>query len=263
MRLKLLPVISLLIVSSVMILVNASPARAQAAPPLKAVLSDGNPPFSYEEGQLPRGLFYDLLKPLFEQHKDFDAQIKPYPWSRAQLMVESGKADIFCTYPSKKRQKYALFTPTPLFTQDYGVLVFSKDNPRSSELANARSFDDLAQFKFISQKGVGWEMDNIPATIERVWANQLETLLHFAFERAAGDFFVMTVEQAKYLADKLGYADKLMYKQVDFIPNSMVAFHIGVRRDFPQAARLVSELEELQLSERFSEVKLEILNRYR
>lgn len=228
------------------------------------VFSDGGPPFSYSTNiNTPLGITPDLVSLLSSSLNSTSFTMKALPWPRAQKLIELGSADCFATYPSKTRKRYATFTKSPLYYQEYGYIIFSRNNPRVETLRNIGSIKDLDKFIFVSQQGVAWEDDNIPLSVKREYVNSLEQLLHVTLNRESGDFFIMNLEQALFYAKKFKYIDRLDYIKVDFIPNSTVAIHVGVRKNHPNSEKMITEFDRVINTEIFKAERANIINRYK
>jgi len=225
-------------------------------------MSNGGPPLSYQHAGHSVGIIPDLLKALFKNISGFEAKLTPYPWRRAQNMVKFGAVDAFCTYPSIARQKYAAFASLPLYTLDMGYLVFRKDHPKAEALKRVKNYKDLARFNFLSERGIGWEIDNIPAFINRTFAPDMKSLLRLLFLRNIGDFYVANIQQVQYLAKKSGYLDRMDFAKVDFITNSKVDYHIGISRKRSDAEELAQMLFTQITSTAFGAAKEKILSQY-
>ncbi len=241
---------------------KAGPAMADQ--PLVFVMSDRNIPVSYsEEDGKAKGLMADLMSELVKHTRGIKVTIASMPWVRAQKDVQSRKAQLFCTYPSEERKSYALFSKKPLFSLDYGYLLYHKNSPRAQSIRQATRLADLDKFVFVSQKGVSWEDENIPKSVRRAYVYKLEALLHMVFGRQSGDFFVMPIEQASYYFTTLGYKAVAGIHPVDFIPNSKVELHLGVNKDIPGARKILDELERAMESKEFMLAKELIVKNYR
>jgi polar amino acid transport system substrate-binding protein len=55
----------------------------------------------------------------------------------------------------------------------------------------------------------------------------------------------MPAEDARFIARKLGYSEKLKVRNVDFIPNSLIPFHIGVSRELPSAMKVINQVDQV------------------
>lgn len=243
---------------------SSSPSRAIVEKPkiIRIALSDSSPPTSYLENSAPKGMFPDILKLLFSYLPEYQPVFTAYPWTRAQHEVQTGRMDIFLTFPSEVRKTYADFTSQSLYTWDYGNLVYSINNPRKNIIESAKNFDDLKTLTFVSQEGIDWENENVPKFINREYVNKIITMLHLVFKRNKGDFFIMSPEQATYYGKQLGYMSKMGMKKVDFIPNSQVKFHLGVSKAYQAKTKILSSIEAVMKKTDFIQKRKEIEKKY-
>lgn len=158
---------------------------------IKVAFSNKSIPMSYGEEGGAQGVFVHLFEFLDKKLAKYKFEIKTYNWARAQELVHSGQRDVYCTYPSRERKQFSLFSDRPLYVQDYGYIVFNKKSLHAKTLSNISSMEQLESFKFISQTGVKWEEENVSKKIKRVYVNGIEQLLHFLFLRNEGDFIIM------------------------------------------------------------------------
>ncbi len=226
-------------------------AVTHAVEVLKFGVVDDEPPISSAFKGSAVGIVPEVIRLVFAQVPGYQVELHPYPWARAQTLVEQGELDGLLTYPSEKRKKYAVFSHEKAYSLDFSYLIYHKASPHRLGIEAAESFKDLAAFKIITQMGVEWEQDNIPKELKRVEANNLETMIHLLLLRKAGDFFVMMPEQATYLATKFGYQDELAYRRVDFIPDSNIPFHIGVRKSHHQVNNIIFQVDSVLRSDNF------------
>jgi hypothetical protein len=241
------------------------PSLSQAAKPIVVhiALSEAAPAAGYIEDGHPTGVSKELLKALFALVPAYKPEFHPYPWIRAQSMVENGQMDLFATFPSKSRKQYAQFSARELYHVDYGNLVYDRKGSNAAIIESATSFKDLSKLVFVSQETVAWEEENVPKYIRRYTVNMPASLMHMTFQRKMGDFFIMPAEQAVYYARQLGYEHQLGMKKVTFIPDSEVSFHIGIRKTYPDAAPLMAALEAALKHPDFLTKKRAILLKYR
>lgn len=240
-----------------------APARAQTQLLLKVAMSEALPPISHATNGEPDGLLKDLLEELFRHVPGYRLEFHAFPWTRAQRLLEVGQMDLMVTFPSNSRKSYAVFSEATLYTMDYGNLVYDSRNNKALQLDAARSFEDLRGMVFISQEGVAWEDENVPAFINRYKVNAPRAMWHMMFQRRAGDFFIMTEEHALYSASRYGYREQLRMKKVDFIPNSQVEFHIGLRKSHPRRAALMRAIDAAMAHPDFMARRKVIERKYR
>ena len=247
----------------VLIVFLALPGVSIASSNLTFAYSDKSPPYSSSLDDRAVGLFPDLVQLTFSFIPGYTTEHVVVPWARAQYNVRLGLADGLLTYPSKERKEYAVFSEKPLFTQDFGHLVYSADNPNSDLIESATSFADLSSLTVIVERGSRWEEDNIPGYLEREPGRDMKAMMHLLMLREAGDFMVQPAEDARYIAQQLGYSEKLRVRQVDFIPNSRIPFHIGVSRQHPSAMDVINEVDAVTQNPEFQSELNTLIRRYR
>lgn len=236
---------------------------AAEAVAVRIALSDAMPPISFMEHGQANGMFKEMLEALFEQAPGYRTEFNAYPWVRAQWLLQNHQMDLFLTFPSQDRRKYAEFTRQAVFTLDYGNLIYRTGNSNADKILAANSFEDLRNLVFISQDMVAWEKENVPPFIARYSVHNPAAIMHMAYQRKTGDFFIMPVEQAIYYSNMLGYRNQLAIRKVSFIPNSQVPFHIGVRKSFSGGGQLLATLEAAMKTPSFQAKRRAIEQKYR
>ncbi|MDR9425158.1 MAG: transporter substrate-binding domain-containing protein [Marinobacter sp.] len=229
----------------------ALPSVSMGQSKLTFAFAENSPPHSFIHDEKADGLLPDLVQLVFRFIPDYTAESVVVPWSRAQYNVRLGYTDGLLTYPSKERQKYAIFSARPLFTQDYGYLVYSAHNPNKDLIETASSFADLSSLKVIVEQGSKWEEDNIPDYLERVPGRDADIRMHLLMLRQAGDFMVQPAEDAQFIARKFGYSENLKVRKVDFIPNSRIPFHLGVSRERLPAQDVINQVDQVMQESEF------------
>lgn len=241
----------------------ALPGVSMGSSNLTFAFSERSPPYSSAVGERAVGLFPDLVQLTFSFIPGYTTKNVVMPWSRAQYNVRLGLTDGLLTYPSEEREEYAVFSARPLFTQNFGYLVYSADNPEIDLIESASSFTDLSSLTVIVEKGSQWEEDNIPDYLERVPGQDMNAMMHLLMLREAGDFLVQPAEDARFTARQLGYSKKLKVREVDFIPNSRIPFHIGVSRKLPSAMDVISQVDAVMQNPEFQSELNTLIESYR
>lgn len=221
----------------------ASLSQAAPARTIRVAMSEASPPASIVENGQSTGMYRELLETLFSRLPDYRLEFHAFPWARAQWAVQHDEMDIFITFPSANRIRYASFTADSLCVVDYGNIVYDLRGKKAAQIKSAKSFQDLRDLVFVSQDTVAWETENVPGYIRRYPVNGTTALMHMTFRRATGDFFIMPPEQAVYYAKQLGYEHQLGMKKVSFIPNSLAPIHIGLRKSYPDNKALMKAID--------------------
>lgn len=246
-----------------LVLLLALPVVSYSSEELTFVFSDTSAPYSSLRDEKAVGLFPDLVQLAFSYLPDYTATNLVVPWARAQYNVKNGLNDGFLTYPSERRQDYAVFSKDPLFTQDFGHLVYSADNPNRVVIESATSFADLSDLVVVVENGSKWEEQNIPGYLERVKGQHINAMMHLLMLREAGDFLVQPAEDARLLAKQLGYSEKLRVRKVEFIPNSLIPFHLGVSRTLPHASEVIRQIDAIMQTPEYQSQASALIESYR
>lgn len=241
----------------------ALPGVSMGSSNLTFAFSGKSPPYSSSLDERAVGLFPDLVQLTFSFIPGYTTEYLVVPWSRAQYNIRLGLTDGLLTYPSEKREEYAIFSAKPLFTQNFGHLVYSADNPNIGLIESATSFADLSSLTVVVEKGSQWEEDNIPDYLERVPGRDMNTMMHLLMLREAGDFLVQPAEDARFIARQLGYSKKLKVRKVEFIPNSQIPFHIGVSRKLPAAMDVINQVDAVMQNPEFQSQLNTLIESYR
>lgn len=84
------------------------------------------PPYSYMEGNAPRGLYVDILKRAFSKMPDFEVAIKMAPWQRVLSLAESGKVmAVFAPYYRQELRPWLSYSE-PLHRE--GMVLFCRED---------------------------------------------------------------------------------------------------------------------------------------
>ncbi len=133
------------------------------------------------------GIFYDVLTEAFRRMK-IPLRCKLYPWTRAQKMVEEGKADGMVTVATEARRKRFKATD-PIVEVEEWVFV-SRDNPRYKEILKIRSIKDLKRFTLVETIGSGWSRENFKG-MRIIWVPTAQSALNMVASGRA-DIYLMS-----------------------------------------------------------------------
>lgn len=234
---------------------------------LNFAFSNGDPPTSWANDNITaRGLLPELASSVFERIENTHIDALPLPWPRAKLMAEKAQVDGLFTYPSASRQEYLLFSDRPTYVLDYGYIIFNLDNPKADRLARISNYKALSDFTMVTEGPEttdSWEEENLSlSNFPRIYVNQAKQIFHLVLLRNSGDYFIRNLEEAKFIANSLGYGDRLGYAKVEFKTQNVIPFHLGVQKSHPQAEYIIEQINEVQSSPEFKQEALKIIKRY-
>jgi polar amino acid transport system substrate-binding protein len=176
-------------------------ARPAHAAPLRAVGSQFARLFEGSEGLAPKGLAVDLLGQLFGDN----VRCEWVPWSRAQLMVEQGEADILIgPYRTPERETRMLFSVRSFYSDAMAWYVRRGDESRWTG-----EYADLAQTPVAAVRGwaYGSRFERMKTGLGQLtWVQGVDAGLQMLTRRrvdlfAANDRNCMPVLQRLNLAD--------------------------------------------------------------
>lgn len=237
-------------------------ASVLASDKLSFAYSEGDHPLSYTLEATAAGLLPDLVDLVFNYIEDYEPTGDSLPWPRAQLYVEQGERDGFLTYPSDNRKRYALFSDVPVYVQDYGYMVYHKDNPKRELLKSSTSFQDLAGLTVVVEIGSDWEKENIPSFLNRVTTPHHDSSIHLLYLRKSVDFVVMPPWIARHIASRFGYQNMIEYTRAGFIKDALIPFHIGISKANKNAEAIVELVNKVLRRKDFQDQKQLLIDSY-
>jgi polar amino acid transport system substrate-binding protein len=185
--------------------VGALPLATQvsAAPPLRAVGSQFARIFEGSEGQAPRGLAVDLLGQLYGDA----VRCEWLPWSRAQLMLEQGEADILIgPYRTPEREARMLFSVRSFYSD--AMVWYAR---RGEEARWTGEFNDLAQVPVAAVRGwaYGSRFERMKTALAQLtWVQGVESGVQMLARRRV-DLFAANDRNCSPVLQRLGLADAL------------------------------------------------------
>ena len=158
-----------------------------------------------------------------------------YPWARAQLMVERGELDGFCTVPTRSRSEYVLFCLTPVVTMEYGF-YHRKEDLRPTRV---KSLEDLRELVQGTYRGSGYTKEYLEEE-RMIYLNDEETVLR---RIALGT--IDTLVEGEYVGaarvKNLGLEDRLQFTPAPWLPKANFCF--GIRKSHRDAESIVAKME--------------------
>ena len=212
------------------------PGKSWAQPALLCVGSDHLPPLSEKraDGSV-WGMRVDTVN-FVADHLAIAVRHDAFPWARAQAMVESGEADMFCAARTPERETYALFTETRIIPSPIGAYYYA-DSPKASQIAQVKTRDDLRGLTIVTYLGNGGAEKFYGGADLRMLPTAELALRALVAGRA--DVFIDGTSFAPWAIKSIGLNDVI--KGHALITPSSFDLHLGIRRSHPQAAPLIAD----------------------
>lgn len=178
-----------------------------------------------------------------------------YPWARAQLMVERGELDGFCTIRTQARLVYADFCATPTISLNYGIFHRADD----LRPLGVRSVEDLRPLRQGTYRGSGYSKENLEQDRMQIDNDEESILRRIAMGNL--DTFVEGELVMQRKLKELGLSDKIRFTPAPFLPRADYCF--GLRRSHPDIAKILPRMEAAAQAARKSGALQAVLNKYR
>jgi polar amino acid transport system substrate-binding protein len=102
------------------------------------VSPDDLPPKIFREKGELKGTYVDIIREICKR-MNVEPEFEIYPWSRAIVMVKTGKADaVFPPFVTKERLDYLYFTQEPMSYTRNQIFALKKDNIVVKNLSNLK-----------------------------------------------------------------------------------------------------------------------------
>jgi polar amino acid transport system substrate-binding protein len=211
-------------------------AQAQStAPVVRMGYFDKFSPFSEkDDGGHMRGLLVESMD-LVAGQAGVALEHYGYPWARAQLLVKQGELDAFCTVQTAERTAYADFCPTPLQRMAIGVYHRRGD----ARIAQINSVADLRELRQGGYVGSGYVKEYLEA--DRILFEPDQDSVLRRLLNGSVDVFPQADLVTWMRIKALGYADRLQFTPLPFLPPATYSF--GLRRSYPDAPALLTRME--------------------
>ncbi|MEH6823536.1 MAG: transporter substrate-binding domain-containing protein [Motiliproteus sp.] len=222
------------------------------------------PPYSFQtsDQSATKGILPDLTDTLaFSMNLAFSHQ--SYPWERAQRMVELGMVDAFCCPITPERQRYAIFAPTPIIVLHGQVVFFNPASPNAPEIKAARRIEDFYLFKTATFLGNS-RHDQIwkdHPNVEKV--SRVEQILVMLL-RGRIDFYFADPLVTGYKIKTAGLNGLLDSAPLGYIvdQNRETEMQFGLRRSYPEAEKLIVDIDTTIKKIITPELRKNIVSRY-
>ena len=228
----------------VFILMSAPPLYA--GEPLVFSYSDHFPPFSWIKNKQNMGIIIDVVNEALIKRLNLKVRYMAAPWVRAQQMVQDGTADAFITVASEKRKTYTTTSSEPIIMISLSFFVV-KDFPKINQLIHAQSFEDLKEFRFISNRGNGlWEEKLKGMKVE--WLNNRYNIPFFLVA-GRGAIWPELAHVGRYVIKRADATDAIVEIPINIpAPTQYFLLHIGKKSEYlkiiPQFDETIREMKK-------------------
>jgi len=239
-------------------------SRAEQTRTLRVVYHPNIPPYSYQDpqdGTQVIGILIDLINEL-ELVSNTSFSHHPYPWKRAQVLVETGKADAFCCPVTAERERYAIFSKTPITNLFEPAIFYNPNNPHAEKIKAAQQIEDFYSFKTAAFLG--------NSSHSQTWKNHpdvklvpnVEQILKM-IERGRIDFYFADPIVTGHLIKQIGLTEKLdSFPMGSIVGRKKIPMRFGLRRSYPDAEKVIELIDELIIKALPTARHDSIINRY-
>jgi len=222
-------------------------SRAEQGQTLRVVYHPNIPPYSYQDPQHSTkviGILIDLINEL-QAVSNVSFSHHPYPWKRAQILVETGKADAFCCPVTKDRERYAIFTKTPITNLFEPAIFYHPDSPHAAKIKTAQKIEDFYSFKtatFLGNSSHSQTWKNHP---DVMLVPNVEQILKM-IERGRIDFYFADPIVTGHLIKQIGLSGKLVsFPMGSIVGRKKIPMRFGLRRSYPNAEKIIDRIDAL------------------
>ena len=219
----------------------ASPVILFAEPnTIKVNYYDKFNPLSFKKDGQMHGILVDSLNAVLVNKLKVKLIHKGYPWQRAQTLVQDGAADALITNPTEARKTYAYFTEKP-FVTSYVAILTSINNPRRKEIDQIKAIEDLGNFRQVDYRGNGWAKKWFK-DLDVHWVNSIEQAIQLLHVHRY-DIYVGNGLVLRAIIRDMNMKDKIVVREVHNIAEP-ARFHFGLRKTFPDAEKIVGDVDK-------------------
>lgn len=158
---------------------------SSARRPLRLAVSDNYAPLYMLDNGRASGLVVDILRTVLQRQMGLMVEIDPFPWARAQMLVQRGEYDALCTIPTPERLQYTVASAEAVLVNNFRLFVH-RDNPLLPQLRQVRSLPELLALKpsAVSYSGSGWSKANL-SSIGVVLTGTFDNVMRLLLARRA------------------------------------------------------------------------------
>jgi polar amino acid transport system substrate-binding protein len=227
---------------------------------LKFVYFDKYEPYSFQEEGKMNGVLIDVVNHLVQDQFNLQVSHMGYPWKRAQMRVEFGKADGFITAPTPARKIYTHCTELAAVESQY-YLFTRKDHPHLAKFKKFQTLEEARGYKIVSYIGNGVAEKELK-DFKVKWVPKQDHMMSMI---ASGrvDIYFGEIQVFSATANR-GIINKIIEIPAPYY--SRTGFHICIRKTSPYV-KLIPKINEnipqLHASEEYHKIFDKYKNRYR
>ncbi|PLX66057.1 MAG: hypothetical protein C0602_13075 [Denitrovibrio sp.] len=212
-------------------------AFSSFAEPMKFAYYDQYAPRSFSEDGQMKGILIDIVDEIIVKEMGIPVEHHGYPWSRAQAMVKSGRADAFVTVPTPDRMAYTIVNKEPVLTFET-FLATAKNNPRHEELSNVKSISELKSFKLVDYLGNDFSKVVLKG-MDVTWLPNYDSIFSFILQGKADA--VLASRKAINTMTSLGYNENFtVFKN----PLSSIKFYLCINKN-SEYTKIIDEFDKI------------------
>ncbi len=235
------------------------PTMTLAAP--KTIICSWNasfPPYSWERNGKMTGILVECMDELLGKRMGFTVKHEGHPWEEAQAMIMDGKLDALCTNPTDARKQFMYFSEDPV-VESLPSIFCTVDNPRISEINAIENLEGLKGFTQVDYEGNGWAKATFPPYLNITYVDNLFDAFKM-IARDEADIFVGNGLAAMYALKVTGLKNKIHARELPVGEPS--SFHFGLRRDFPDAQKIVDDFNQILIEAMLDNATRKIILHY-
>lgn len=222
------------------------------------------PPISFVEDKEKKGILIEIAHLILNKMMRYEIVEEAFPWKRGQDYVKKGLFNSHITLQTKERDTFLFFQKGYTF-KSHAFIAYSKNNPRIKEIEKISSKEDLFKFTMLSHLGSGWieeQFRNDVAIRKKVeLTGKLENALKMINLQRVDLCISSNITIAKYLVKKENLKN-ILFKKISFLKPSDTIYKFALRKDFPNAKKILDEYDRnFFLAEKQGDIE-KILKRY-
>lgn len=194
-----------------------------------------------EGGANVRGFLPEIMDVLNQHLDGYQIKSEATHWQRAQSLVKDGKADLFLTVPTPKREEYALFIEKPLIRSVIAAFYLEGSQFDQQLKFNKNLEKTLLAAHHINYRANGW-FNKHYANSEHIYysSDMLSSIELIA--KGRGDVFIHNQVVTEYHIKSFFPDSKILFKPLKKAP---VDYLLGISKKSSKTKEKYKELERV------------------